>query len=141
MTGVPANLLAPEAGAPLRAWAPGFDAARREIRLSVDGRGGRGWRAAEARGQIFGYVSDAALKGHLAKRWVAGNNIGFGADDVQHDICGQIAAQLGQPLAHVGKRLGIGDAVAEDASVGTAIVQTGYGAETLLAGCRREESA
>lgn len=86
VTGVPANLLAPEAGAPLRAWAPGFNAARREIRLSIDGRGGRGWRATKTGGQVFGYVSDAALKGNLAKRWVAGNNIGFRADDVQHDI-------------------------------------------------------
>lgn len=90
--------------------------------MAVAGRGGRGRRAAEAGGQILGDVGDAALKGHLAERRIAGNNIGLCADDVQHDVCGQVAAQLHEPLAHVEERLGIGDAVAKNASIGAAVV-------------------
>lgn len=126
---VPAHLLAPEAGAALGAGAARLAAAGRgQARVVVcypsigrhHGRGRRG--AAEARGQVLGHVGDAALKGHLAGRGVAGDNVGLCADDVQDDIVGEVLAELRQPHAHVGKGLRVGNVVAEDAGVGAAVV-------------------
>lgn len=102
------------------------------VQARGDGRG-RG-RRAEAGGEVLGDVGDAALEGDLAARGVAGDDVGLGADDVQHDIGGQVAAQLGQPHAHLGEGVGVGDAVAEDAGVGTAVVKSRDRAESFLAG-------
>lgn len=49
---------------------------------------------------------------------------------------GQVAAELGQPGAHVGKALGVGDGVAQDAGVSPPVVEARYGPEPLLAGCK-----
>lgn len=54
---------------------------------------------------------------------------------MQHDVGGEVAAEFGQPYPHLGKGLGIGDAVAEDAGVRAAVVQARDGAEAFLAGC------
>ena len=95
-------------------------------------RGGR--RRSHARGEVLGHVGDAALKGDLALGGVTGDDVGLGADDVQDDIRRQVAPQLRQPYAHLGERLGVGDAVAENAGVCSAVVEPRYGPEALLAG-------
>jgi hypothetical protein len=53
---------------------------------------------------------------------------------VQHNVGRQVAAQLGQPDAHLGEGGGVGDGVAEDAGVGAAVVEARDGAEAFLAG-------
>lgn len=68
--------------------------------------GGRG-RGAGARGEVLGDVGYTALEGDFAAVGLAGDDVGFGADDVQHDVGGEIAAELGEPGAHVGEGLGI----------------------------------
>lgn len=98
------------------------------------GRGGGRRRRAEARGQVLGDVGDAALKGDLALGGVARDDVGLGADDVQDDVGGEVAAELGQPEAHFGEGLGVRDGVAEDAGVGAAVVEARDGAEAFLAG-------
>lgn len=124
VAGVPADLLAPEAGAALGARAPGLAAGagrgRHVAPVHGAGRGGRS--AAEPGGQILGDVGDAALKGHLAQGGVAGDNVGLCAHDVQDDVGGEVLAQLGEPHAHVGEGLGVCNVVAEDAGVCAAVV-------------------
>lgn len=68
--------------------------------------GGRG-RGAGARGEVLGDVGDAALEGDFAAVGLAGDDVGLGAHDVEDDVGGEVAAQLGEPGAHVGEGLGV----------------------------------
>lgn len=52
---------------------------------------------------------------------------------------GEVAAKLGQPGAHVGKALGVGDGVAQDAGVSSPVVETRDGPKPFLAGCKWAE--
>lgn len=47
---------------------------------------------------------------------------------------GKVLAELGKPDAHIGKGLGVGNVVAEDAGVCAAVIQSGYRSESFLAG-------
>lgn len=105
---------------------------RREVAARGGGRGRRG--VAEARGEVLGDVVDAALEGDLALGGLAGDDVGLGADNVQDDVVGQVAAQFGEPGAHVGEGLGVGDGVAEDAGVGASVIEPGDGSKSFLAG-------
>lgn len=64
----------------------------------------------------------------------AGDDIGFSADNVQNNVLWEVATELGQPGTHVGKRLGGGYVVAEDAGIGTTVVEAGDGAKSFLSG-------
>ena len=86
--------------------------------------GGRGWRGAEAGGEVLGYVGDAALEGDFALGGVAGDDVGFGADDVEDDVSREVLAQFAEPDAHFSEGLGVGYGVAEDAGVGAAVVES-----------------
>lgn len=52
---------------------------------------------------------------------------------------GEVAAELSQPGAHVGKALGVGDGVAQDAGVSSPVVEARDGPEPFLAGCKWAE--
>lgn len=149
MATVPADVLTPEATAALTARAA--RAVQRQAvrsqkvtvaregggalaRRDAAGRRGRGRRGRERRVQVLGDVGDAALEGHGAAGGVLGDEVGLGADDVQDDGLAELLAQVGQPAAHVAEAVLVGDAVAQDAGVGAAVVEARDGAEALLAG-------
>lgn len=96
-------------------------------------RGGR-WRRRHTWGEVLGDIRDAALERDFSLGGVACYDIGLCPDDVENNVRGKIAAELGQPYAHLGERLGVRDAVAEDAGVCAAVVETRNGAEPFLAG-------
>lgn len=79
---------------------------------------------------------NATLEGDLALGGLAGDHVGLGANHMQDDVVGQVSAELGKPGAHVGKALGVGDGVAQDAGVSPAVVEARDGPEPLLAGCK-----
>lgn len=144
---IPADLLAPEPGAAFGFWTAGLGAwqgrrtggrgqcADKVGRCVGERRGGRGRRAALAGCEVLGNVGDAALERDLARGRVAGDDVGLGADDMKNHVSGEVTAELGQPDAHVGEGLGVGDGVAQDTGVGATVVEAGDGAEALLAGC------
>lgn len=148
VAGVPAHLLAPEARAPFatRAARLAQDATHavhitlalqsgcRHSRHQTTWSRSRGWGVALARRQVLGNVCYAALEGDLAAGRVTGNDVSLCADDVQDDVGRQVAPQLSQPHAHLCERLGVRDAVAEDARIGAAVVESRYGAKPFLAG-------
>jgi hypothetical protein len=84
---------------------------------------------------MLGHVGNAALKGDLARARVPGDNVGLGADNMEHDVAWEVSSEFGEPDAHLDKGLGVGDGVAEDAGVGAAVIETGYAAEAFLPGC------
>jgi len=85
-----------------------------------------GRSTALARRKVLGDIGDAALKRHLATRRLAGNEIGFGADNVQNNVTWEVVAKLSEPKTHVYKGLGVIDGVAENAGVGAAVVEPSY---------------
>lgn len=156
---VPSGFLPPEPAAPLATRAAGLRRARRrQSQRRSDHRGGRPrrrgmrvrrskryrdagqprgdgggrWRGAQAGGQVFSDICYAALEGNLALRGVAGDDVCFRADDVEHDIRRQVSAQLGQPYTHLGEGVRVCDAVAENAGIGAAVVKSRDGAESFL---------
>lgn len=164
VAGVPAGLLRPEPAAPLATRAAGFVPARcrrrRRCRCRGGGgssharlaRAGPGRQAGESRGrrgrrgrgsqagrEVLGYVGDAALEGDFAAGGVARDDVGFRAHDVEDDVGGQVPAQLRQPYPHLGEGLRVGYAVAEDAGVGAAVVESRYRSEPFLSGYRKKE--
>lgn len=84
----------------------------------------------------LGATYNATFEGDLALGGLAGDHVGLGADDVEDDVVGQVAAEFGQPGAHVGKALGVGDGVAQDAGISAPVVEARDGAEPFLAGCK-----
>lgn len=131
MAAIPADLLAPEAGAAFRARALGADVdggvgALPLWRALEPRRRCRGRRRREPRREVVRHVGDAPLEGHFAPRGLARYEVRLGPDDVQDDVGGQVAAQLGQPDAHFFEGGKVGDAIAEDASVRAAVVKAGY---------------
>jgi hypothetical protein len=75
-----------------------------------------------ARGEVLGYICDAAFERHLASGRLASHDICLGADDMQDYIGGEVAPELGEPDAHFFKGGEVGYAVAEDAGVRAAVV-------------------
>ncbi len=61
---------------------------------------------------------------------------------MQNDVGREVAPELGQPDAHLGERGAVSDGIAEDAGVGSAVVQARYRSaekKTLAWFGRREE--
>jgi len=88
------------------------------------GRGCRGRRRAHAWREVICYVGDAALEWDVALGGVPRDDVGFGADDVEDNVCGEVAAEFGEPDAHFFEGGWVRDAVAEDAGVGAAVVES-----------------
>jgi len=124
---VPADVQPPEAAAALAVGA---------LQAAAQQRGGGRGRRRLRRVQLLGDVGDGALEGHAAARWVEGDDVRLGADDVDDDglILAQVPLQLEQPAGHLVEAALVGDVVAEQAGVGAAVVEAGDAAEALLAG-------
>lgn len=145
VTGVPAYLLPPEAGATFGAGTArlargGAGGGQRaglarvvgEERGETGGGGRRG--GAEAWCEVLSNVGDATLKGYLAFGGVTSNDVGFGTDDMEDNVVGEVLTKLVEPYAHFGKGLGVGYGVTENAGIGSTVVKSGDGAEPLLSG-------
>lgn len=79
-----------------------------------------------ARGQILGYICDAAFKGDLASGRLASYDVCLCADDVEDYVGREVAPEFSEPDAHFFKGGEVSYAVAEDAGVCTAIVEARY---------------
>ncbi len=149
MTAIPADVLAPETTTPLatRTSSALQSEAIRSQKLPVPSQGrriltrryatrcrGRRRRGRERRVEVLRDVGNAPLEGHRPALRVLRDEVGLGADDVQHDALAQLLAQVRQPAAHLAEAVVVGDAVAQDAGVRAAVVQARDGAEALLPG-------